>query len=94
MKVFLGSGIKPAKTDHIRAATAKENAAIVRDVLSSRRRDEARSLVILNAAAAIFIGGLAKDPMHAARMAEQSIDSGMAQNKLERLVQVTRKKQQ
>jgi anthranilate phosphoribosyltransferase len=85
-------GIKPAKTDHIRTTTAKENAAIVRDVLGSRRRDEARSLVILNAAAAIFIGGLAKDPMHAARMAEQSIDSGMAHNKLERLIQVTRKK--
>jgi anthranilate phosphoribosyltransferase len=60
--------------------------------LASRRRDEARSLVVLNAAAALFIGGLATDPMHAARLAEQSIDSGMAQNKLERLIQVTSKR--
>lgn len=85
-------GLKSARMDHLRAASAKESAAIVRDVLASRRRDEARSLVVLNAAAALYIGGLAKDPMHAARLAEQSLDSGMAQNKLERLIQVTSKK--
>jgi anthranilate phosphoribosyltransferase len=85
-------GLKPAPVDAVRAETPKESAAIIRDVLSSRRRDEARSLVVLNAAAALIVGGIAKDPMQAARLAEQSIDSGQAQNKLERLVQVTNKK--
>ncbi len=85
-------GLKPGRIDHLRTGSAKESAAIIRDVLASRRRDEARSLVVINAAAAIFIGGIAKDPLHAARLAEQSIDSGMAQNKLERLIQVTNKK--
>ncbi len=86
-------GIKPARIDHLRAATAKEGAEIVRDVLASRRRDEARSLVVINAAAALVIGGIANGAMHAARLAEQSIDSGQAQNKLDRLIQLTNRKQ-
>jgi anthranilate phosphoribosyltransferase len=85
-------GIRAAKTDHLKVATPKESAVIIRDVLASRRRDEARSLIVLNAAAAIYLGGLAKDPVQAARLAEQSIDSGMAQARLDRLIQVTNKK--
>lgn len=85
-------GLKAAKIDHLKTDTPKQSAAIISDVLASRRRDEARSLVVLNAAAALFVGGVAKDPMHAGRLAEQSIDSGMAQNKLDRLIQLTNKK--
>ncbi len=85
-------GIKAASIDHLKTTTAKESAAIIRDILASKRRDEARSIVVLNAATALIVGGLATDPMHAARLAEQSIDSGQAQNKLERLVQITNKK--
>jgi anthranilate phosphoribosyltransferase len=85
-------GLKAGSIEGARAETPKESAAIIRDVLSSRRRDEARSLVVLNAAAALIVGGIATDPMQAARLAEQSIDSGQAQNKLERLVQITNKK--
>lgn len=86
-------GLHPAKTDHLKPKTPAQSAEIIREVLSSKRRDEARSLVVLNAAAALVIGGIAKDTMQAARLAEQSIDSGMAQNKLDRLIQVTNKKQ-
>ena len=85
-------GLKPGKIDHLKAGSAKESAQIIRDVLASKRRDEARSLVVINAAAALIIGNIARDPMHAARLAEQSIDSGQAQNKLDRLIQVTNKK--
>ncbi|MEO6655638.1 MAG: anthranilate phosphoribosyltransferase [Pyrinomonadaceae bacterium] len=85
-------GLKTARIDHLKTTSAKESAAIIRDVLASRRRDEARHLIVLNAAAALVVGGAAKDPMHAARLAEQSIDSGQAQNKLDRLIQITNKK--
>jgi anthranilate phosphoribosyltransferase len=85
-------GVKPAKIDHLQTTTAKESANIIREVFAGKRRDEARSLVILNAAAALFVGGMATEPIQAARLAERSIDSGMAQNKLDRLVQVTNKK--
>jgi anthranilate phosphoribosyltransferase len=85
-------GLKAAKIESLKTKTPRENANIIREVLASKRRDEARSLIILNAAAAIFIGGLANDPVHATRLAERSIDSGMAQNKLDRLVQVSAKR--
>ncbi len=84
-------GLKPASIGHLRTKSVKESAKVIRDVLASRRRDEARSLVVMNAAAALVVGGLARDPMQAARMAEQSIDSGQAQNKLDRLIQITNK---
>jgi anthranilate phosphoribosyltransferase len=80
------------KTDHIKAETPEQSAQIIRDVLASKRRDEARSLIVLNAAAGLLVGGIAKEPIHAARLAEQSIDSGQAQNKLDRLIQTTNKK--
>ncbi len=84
--------IHSAKIDQLRTSSPDESAAIIRDVLSSKRRDEARSLVVINAAAALVIGGVAKDPIHSARLAEQAIDSGQAQNKLDRLIQSTNKR--
>lgn len=84
-------GIKRGSIAHLQVKTPDESAKIVYDILASKRRDEARSLVVLNAAAALFVGGIAKDTMHAARLAEQSIDSGQAQNKLDRLIQATNK---
>ena len=80
-------GLKSAKIEHLRVKSVKESAAIIREVLSSKRRDEARSLIVLNAAVALIVGGIATEPMHAARLAEQSIDSGMAENKLTRLIE-------
>lgn len=85
-------GLKAGPTKGFRAQTAKESAGIIRDVLASKRRDEARSIIVMNAAAALVVGGVAKDPLQAARLAEQSIDSGQAQNKLDRLIQFTNKK--
>lgn len=84
-------GLKAGKVDGLKAANAKESARIIREVFSGKRRDEARSLIVLNAAAGLIIGGLANEPLHAARLAERSIDSGQAQNKLERLIQISEK---
>jgi anthranilate phosphoribosyltransferase len=84
--------LQRADIEHLKVASAEASAKIIKDVLSSRRRDEARALIVLNAAAALLIGGVAKNPVQAARLAEQSIDSGQAQNKLERMIQTTNKK--
>ena len=85
-------GLQRGEIKHLKAETPEQSANIIKEVLASKRRDEARSLIILNAAAALIIGGIAKEPMHAARLAEQSIDSHSAQVKLERLAQTTNKK--
>lgn len=86
-------GLQRADIKHLRTDTPEESAKIISDVLDSGRRDEARSLVVINAAAALLVGGITDDPIHAARLAEQSIDSRSAQVKLERLIQTTNKRQ-
>jgi anthranilate phosphoribosyltransferase len=52
-------GFKRGTLDDLRGGDAEGNAAIIRSVLSGGRRDEARSLVVVNAAAALYVGGLA-----------------------------------
>jgi anthranilate phosphoribosyltransferase len=82
-------GIERGTLEHLRGGDPAANARIIHEVLTGRRRDEARSLVIINAAAALFVGGVAQDLPHAARLAEQSIDTGAAHNKLSRLAETT-----
>ena len=75
--------------DHLREGEAEANAQIIREVLSGKRRDEARALIVINAAAALFVGGKAETLNEAARLAEESIDSGEALLKLEQLIKAT-----
>ena len=82
-------GLEAGEIRHLSGGDAEANAHIIHAVLTGARRDEARSLVVANAAAALFVGGLAADLHTAARLAEQSIDSGAAQHKLAALVAVT-----
>jgi anthranilate phosphoribosyltransferase len=84
-------GLDAATLSHLRGGDAETNARTIRAVLSGTRRDEARSLVVANAAAALFVGGSAPDLHAGARLAEESIDSGSALSKLERLVEATNK---
>lgn len=85
-------GISRTKIDKLKTKTPLESAKIIREVLEAKRHDEARSLIILNAAAALLVGGIADTPKKAAILAEQSIDSRSALTKLERLISVTNKK--
>jgi anthranilate phosphoribosyltransferase len=82
-------GLVESSLDHLRGGDAAANAQIIRDVLSGKRSDEARALVLINAAAALFVGGKAADLSEAARVAAESIDSGAAQMKLEQLIAAT-----
>jgi len=85
-------GLQRGSIAHLKADTPEQSAKIISEVFSGKRRDEARSLIIINAAAALMVGGLADSLTHAARLAEQCIDSGQAQNKLNRLIQTTNKR--
>jgi len=82
-------GLRRASLKGCRGGDAKANAEIIHDVLSGERRDEARDLVVINAAAALLVAGRAEDPARAARLAEESIDSGAALLKLDQLVSAT-----
>lgn len=82
-------GLSTGVLDHLRGGDAEANAHIIREVLSGKRRDEARGLVVANAAGALLVGGRGNNLNEAARLAEQSIDSGAARMKLEELIRAT-----
>jgi anthranilate phosphoribosyltransferase len=63
----------------------EENAALIRQVLQGDRRGAARSAVLLNAAAALLVGGRAGDLVEGVRLAEQGLDDGAGWSQLERL---------
>jgi anthranilate phosphoribosyltransferase len=82
-------GLQAGALDNLRGGDVETNAAIIRGVLTGERLDEARMLVVINAAAALHVGGAASDLPDAVRLAESSIDSGRASEKLDELIRIT-----
>jgi anthranilate phosphoribosyltransferase len=82
-------GLERVTLDGLSGGDAEANAAIIRSILSGARRDAARALVIVNAAAALHVGGLAENLREGTGLAERSIDSGAAQAKLEGLIRTS-----
>jgi anthranilate phosphoribosyltransferase len=81
--------LERANLEELRGGDAEMNARIIRSVLAGERRDAARSLVIANAAGALYVGGAAATLLEAAELAARSIDSGAALDKLQRLAEAT-----
>ena len=82
-------GFDVGAIEHLRGGDADANAEIVSGVLAGERNDEARALVIMNAAAALFLGGAAADLREGAKLAANAIDTGEARRKLELLIEAT-----
>lgn len=82
-------GFETAALDHLRGGDTEANAHIVRSVLDGSRQDEARALVIMTAAAALMLGGSARDLRDGAGLAAKAIDSGAAESKLRMLIEAT-----
>ncbi|HLL70181.1 MAG TPA: anthranilate phosphoribosyltransferase [Pyrinomonadaceae bacterium] len=82
-------GIERAALDELRGGDAEMNAQIIRDVIAGERRDAARSLVVANAAGALYVGGVGESLLEAAAIAASSIDTGAAGEKLRQLVEAT-----
>jgi anthranilate phosphoribosyltransferase len=68
--------------------SAEASAAVVRQVLAGRP-GSARDIVVLNAAAAIYVAGKAPGIAEAIAPAEASIDSGAAGRALAKLVEIS-----
>jgi anthranilate phosphoribosyltransferase len=81
-------GLAPASLESVAGGTPEENAAITRAVLGGESGPH-RDLVLLNAAAAIYVGGLAADLGEGVEKAAEAIDSGAAASVLERLIAAT-----
>jgi anthranilate phosphoribosyltransferase len=83
-------GLVPDSRALPRVQTSSESADLILSVLRGEMRDEAaEQVVVMNAAAAIYIFGGAPDLPAAARSARDSIASGAALDKLYRLREVT-----
>lgn len=89
-------GLERQSIDGLRGGGALENAKLIRAVLRGDRNGHlavARDLVIINAAAALYLSGFSQDLRQAAAMARESIDSGYAASKLDDLIRETNRKE-
>ena len=80
---------KKEDLDKIRGGKPVDNAQIILDVLRGKQTGAARSLVLINTAAALFVGGRAKDLEQAVELANKSLNEGKALEKLENLIELT-----
>ncbi|OOC09250.1 MULTISPECIES: anthranilate phosphoribosyltransferase [Thioalkalivibrio] len=81
-------GLTTAALDTVRVADVAASAAMLRDVLAGTP-GPARDIVLLNAGAAIFVGGGAPSLEAGVRRAAEVIDSGAARERLEQLQAVS-----
>ncbi len=82
-------GFGASGNDALLGGDAQENAKIMQAVLEGERGPR-RDVVLLNAAATIYVSGMAASIADALPLAEQSIDSGTARRKLQALADFTR----
>lgn len=84
-------GLQRRSVDRRRQSPA-ENAEVLRATLDGEKNGDcavARDLVVINAAAALYLADVASDFQSATAMVRESIDSGCAASKLEALIRET-----
>jgi len=77
-------GIKKVSIQNLKGGTAKDNAKIIKNILSGEKGPK-RDIVLINAASGIMVADKAKDFNDAIYLAEESIDSGNANKILKNL---------
>ena len=82
-------GITPSDPAELKGGSPEENARTARDILSGARGAK-RDAVVLNAAGAIAAAGHADDLREGLAVAEETIDSGRAAERLEQLIEFSR----
>jgi anthranilate phosphoribosyltransferase len=81
-------GLAEAPREEIAGGTPAENAEVIRHVLEGKQ-GPARDVAVLNAGAAIFVGGGADGLAGGIARAQDTIDSGAAADLLQRLVETS-----
>ncbi len=78
--------LKRANPKDLLGGAPSVNAKILVDILRGKDKGPKRDIVLLNAAAGLYVGGKAKDIKDGIKLAEQKIDSLAAYKKLEDLI--------
>ena len=82
------AGLQRSRAEALRGGDAEQNAKALLDVLKGKQ-GVFRDVSVLNAAAALIVAGKAKDLRQGATLAAQSIDTGEAEGRLDRLIAVS-----
>src|SRR6185437_1137436 len=77
-------GLGGAMPEELAGGTPADNASAIVDVLGGRRHGGARSAVLLNAAAAIYVAGSVTSYENALALAQRALDDGRGQDALDR----------
>ena len=81
-------GLARCRKENLVGGSPAENAGITRAILAGERGPK-RDAVLMNAGAALYIGGKAADMADGIRLAASLIDSGKAARTLDRLIEVS-----
>ena len=84
-------GFTRCDKSELTGGTPEENAKMTRDILSGADKGAKRNAVLMNAGAAIYIGGKADSFAEGIKTAAQMIDSGKAAAVLDRFVELSNK---
>src|SRR3954451_7627827 len=82
------AGLATSPPEAVAGGTPEQNAATTRAILAGEPGPE-RDLALLNAGAAIYAGGKADDIAHGVTVAAAAVDSGAAQEALDRYIEAT-----
>ena len=85
-------GIPRSESSSLKGGDAKENAEIIRAVFNEEKSPK-RDMVVVNAAAALYVAKIADTIEEGIRLAADIIDTGKAMRKLEELAAFTRNRQ-
>ena len=81
-------GLTRCTKDDLKGGSPAENAAITREILNGAKGPK-RDAVLMNAGAALYIGGKAPDMQAGIQLAAELIDSGKALATLEKFIEVS-----
>lgn len=82
-------GMKRVSLEELRGGDAMENAKITQNILLGKEKGAKRDIVLLNAGATLYIGGVAETIASGVKLAADAINSGAAYAKLEELIRVS-----
>ena len=82
-------GLKTASMESLAVQSPLESLEIINSIFSGHK-GAARDVVVINAAAALYVSGIAVDWAEGVRMSERAIDSGAASQKMRDLISYTK----
>lgn len=82
-------GLKRASLEELQGGDGAENAKITKAVLKGEEKGAKRDIVLLNAGATLYAGGIADSIADGIQKAAEAIDSGKAYETLEKLVKLS-----